>query len=676
MNSNNNLPNVSITNIARDKRPDITPVGNEMGQNNGVLVIYSGGTIGSMPKDPNDPDSPMIVAKWPEFRESVPALNEIPFRIDAISFEVPLDSSNIGPQHWVAMAKIIGDQVNYNAYEGFVIIHGTDTMVYTASMLSFMLQNLDKPVIITGSQIPIIKKLRNDALQNLVTALLIANPRYSNKPVVKEVCIFFRDKLLRGNRTRKMDASGYLAFHTPNYPVLGTAGDDIDIEEKFLLRPTGQFILLFDLNRDVIMMDLFPGFQDRSNIRDLIFDPDIVNAVILKTYGTGNVPTEEPEVLFSLEAKEYANLAEELKSEIPGKGIELKQELKAVFEKHNCLLSENARVFKIDKTTWEVSDRKEIIKDKRYKIAFEEDKLYFFPFGFLDDIRMSVKRGQYIVNVTQCVFGSVEQGLYDTSAVLTDCGVLSGQEITPEAALCKMMVILGQAKINHWGKEQIIPMINENIAGEQNFSICTTTLETGACETGKSHFWYRIPGTPIEGRFEIGQQSNIARAILRFKNALVKRDPEFLFNLPPDLEEELNQGKKDKLLAKFKDNKCKLSKNLELSKTNEQTWRLTNGINLYLIENEKKKLNVYEDEKPLDIKIYIDLSPNPAEFQFNMCFAGKFKKQQNKTKQSITFDVTQAAKQLLQRNSSFTIIIEDQGGEFQFDGAELSLFLK
>lgn len=687
MTMNNKLPEVSITDIDRDARQEII-VGSEKGENRGVLVIYTGGTIGSMPKDPNDVKSPMIVAKWPEFRKAVPVLNNLPFRIDAVSFETPLDSSNIGPQHWIKMAQIIGDPEHYDEYEGFVIIHGTDTMVYTASMLSFMLQNLNKPVIITGSQIPIIEHPRNDALQNLVTALMIANPTYSNIPIVKEVCIFFRDKLLRGNRTRKMDASGYLAFHTPNYPVLGTAGDNIDIEEKFLLRPKGDFNPVFDLNRDVIMLDIFPGFQDRSKIRDLIFDPNIVSAVVLKSYGTGNVPTEKPEVLFLLNEEEIDLVTgtepEGTRSRVEScqendqEGSPLKEELKRKFEDNNCALSKAPRIFEVEKNKWEISDRGDVLNDKRYKLELKDGEIHVSPFGFLDDIQMAVKRGQIIINVTQCPYGSVEQGLYDTSAVLTDCGVLSGQEVTPEAALCKLMVILAQAKMNNWKPKDFIPLVNKNIAGEQNFSICSTKLEPGRLLDDKPHFWYRIPSIPLEGNLREREKSNIARAILRFKNALVKKKPKYKFSLNKNIKEELLNGEMEKLFSAFEENNISYSESTKISVLNSKTWKVEDRTYIYHIEDDGIELKVSEAERPLTIEIYIDLVASPTSGQLKMCLAGRFIKQQNELKQSITFDITQVAKERLQQNSSFTIMIKDDDGTFEFDeqGIELSLFLK
>ncbi|MFW9878754.1 MAG: asparaginase, partial [Candidatus Thorarchaeota archaeon] len=613
----NELPEVPKTNIDRDTRKHIIPIGNKRGENKGVLVIYTGGTIGCIPKDPNDPYSPLVVARWSEFRKEVPALDEIPFRIDAISFETPLDSANIGPQHWKAMVEIIGDQDIYDDYEGFVILHGTDTMVYTASMLSFMLQNLGKPVIITGSQRPIIKQVRNDALQNFITAILIANPRYSNIPEVKEVCIFFRDKLLRGNRTRKTDASGYTAFDSPNYPVLGTAGDRIEIQKKFLLEPNGEFNPVLEMNRDVIMIDIFPGFQDRQKIRDLIFDPEIVNAIVLKTYGTGTVPTESPEVIFSLD-KKYKNLFKEYESE---DGIEIKSELKDMFDNENCPLPRNPRLFKIDKNNWELSDRHDVLKDERYKIELKDDKINVYPFSFLDDIQMAVKRGQIIINVTQCPHGTVEQGLYDTSAVLTDCGVLNGQEITPEAALCKLMVILWQAKVEEMEPEKIVARINQNIAGEQNLSIYNTNLKKGKHLENKLYFWYRIPGISLEGIHQGKDRDRIERAILRFKKALVKKNPEYLFSISLEIKAKLANEKNHKtLLEKFTENNQFLSESFYLSKISKQRWKLIDGVNIYVIKDIGSELKVYEDEKPLEIRIYIDLPPDPDRFQEKRCF--------------------------------------------------------
>ena len=189
----------------------------------GVLVIYTGGTIGSMPKDPEDPESPQVVVSWDKYKELTPQLNEkfLGFNVDSYSTE-PLDSCNVGPIEWAEMVNVI--KQSYKKYEGFVILHGTDTLVYTASALSFMLMNLDKPVIITGAQIAYLFNVRNDGFQNMISAIQIANPRFSKIPCVPEVCIYFNGALLRGNRTRKLNASGFDAYKSANYPPLASLG--------------------------------------------------------------------------------------------------------------------------------------------------------------------------------------------------------------------------------------------------------------------------------------------------------------------------------------------------------------------------------------------------------------------------------------------------------------------
>jgi len=200
------------------------------GSNKGVLVIYTGGTIGSKPRDP-DPDSPQVVVPWGELQNATPELVKLiqrGLRIECESIE-PLDSCNIGPKAWQQIAGIIRD--HYDEYEGFVILHGTDTMVYTASALSFMLRELGKPVILTGAQRSAMVDVRNDATQNFITSVLLAAPLFSKVPVVPEVCIYFGGKLLRGNRTIKRDTAGYDAYESPNLPPLGEVGDKIVIHE-------------------------------------------------------------------------------------------------------------------------------------------------------------------------------------------------------------------------------------------------------------------------------------------------------------------------------------------------------------------------------------------------------------------------------------------------------------
>jgi L-asparaginase len=260
--------------------------------NKGVLVIYTGGTIGSKPRDP-DPDSPQIVVPWQELLEGTPELDRVPFTVDCYEGIPPLDSCNVGPEQWIAMAECIRD--NYDDYEGFVILHGTDTMVYTACALSFMLRELGKPVIVTGAQRSALVSVRNDATQNVLTALEIANPAASNLPVVPEVCIFFGGKLLRGNRAVKLDTVGYEAYDTPNLPPLGTAGDRIVINEG-LVRPLPErgrrFNVRTSLDTNVLPVFISPGIQDTEIARSLLATEGLRAAVIL-SFGSGNIPTRK-----------------------------------------------------------------------------------------------------------------------------------------------------------------------------------------------------------------------------------------------------------------------------------------------------------------------------------------------------------------------------------------------
>jgi L-asparaginase len=273
--------------------------------NKGILVIYTGGTIGSAPKDP-DPDSPRVVVPWSRLVEGIPEIRELgeKFRIDAYSFPKPWDSCNAGPNEWAEMAQVIAD--NYKEYEGFVILHGTDTMVYTASALSFMLKNLDKPVVITGAQRAVLGNIRNDARQNIVSALLIANPLYSRLPVVPEVCIFFGGILLRGNRSVKRDTNSFVAYESPNLAHLGEAGDRIVVNRKILRRRPAKGRRLNVLNRldpEVTTVFIYPGIQYTDQVRRQLFSPKL-RAVIVLSYGLGNIPTNPDFLQVFTEARE------------------------------------------------------------------------------------------------------------------------------------------------------------------------------------------------------------------------------------------------------------------------------------------------------------------------------------------------------------------------------------
>ena len=228
---------------------------------------------------------------WEHFHHYVPELKRFNYQIDAMAFTPPIDSSNMEPKYWVKIAKIISD--NYDRYGGFVILHGTDTMAFTASALSFMLENIGKPVIVTGSQLPI-GQLRTDGKENLLTSIEIAAARNADgTPTVTEVCIFFENRLTRGNRTTKINSEGFNAFRSYNMPSLAHAGIHIKFENQLIRRPdpTRKFTPHFALDNNVIILTLFPGIK--KEYVDTVLNIAGLKAVILKTYGSGNAPQKE-----------------------------------------------------------------------------------------------------------------------------------------------------------------------------------------------------------------------------------------------------------------------------------------------------------------------------------------------------------------------------------------------
>jgi L-asparaginase len=330
----------------------------------GVLVIYTGGTIGSMPVDPDDPDSPQVVVKWDEYVKRTPEFLPdhdafIGFRVDAYAFDKPLDSCNVSPEEWRMMASII--EKHHDQYEGFVILHGTDSMIYSASALSFMLVNLKKPVILTGAQMAFLFNSRNDGKQNMITAIMFANPKASGVPLVPEVCIFFNQKLLRGNRARKKDDSGFDAYYTPNFPPLGEAGGRLFVDERLILKPNDQaFQVVKRLEEKVLTFDVYPGIQNTDLARNILNTKGIMG-IVLRAFGTGKIPTK----------------------------------------------AEFLKVFR------DAQDKEIVVQ-----------------------------------NVTQCLHGFVELGMYETSAELLEVGMVTGFDITPEAALCKLMVLLADEDLS------------------------------------------------------------------------------------------------------------------------------------------------------------------------------------------------------------------------------------
>ena len=253
-----------------------------------ILIIYTGGTIGMIE---NPETGALENFDFEQFRHHVPELKRFNYQIDALAFNPPIDSSDMEPRYWVKIANIISD--HYEDYDGFVLLHGTDTMAYTASALSFMLENLGKPVIITGSQLPI-GLLRTDGKENLLTSIEIAAATdHEGRPMVPEVCIFFESKLMRGNRTTKINSEGFNAFRSFNLTSLAHAGIHIKYE-KHLIRhpkPDAPFKPHYLLDNNVMIMTLFPGI--RKEVVDTCLNVKGLRAVVLKTFGSGNAPQKE-----------------------------------------------------------------------------------------------------------------------------------------------------------------------------------------------------------------------------------------------------------------------------------------------------------------------------------------------------------------------------------------------
>lgn len=256
--------------------------------NPSVLLIYTGGTIGMIE---NLETGALENFNFDHLMKHVPELKRFNYRIASYQFDPPIDSSDMEPTLWTKLVKIIN--YNYDYFDGFVILHGTDTMAYTASALSFMLENLNKPVILTGSQLPI-GMLRTDGKENLITSIEIAAAKNENgEAMVPEVCIFFENHLLRGNRTTKINAENFNAFQSFNYPPLATAGIHIKYNTSFIRRPnfSKPFTPHFELDSNVVVLTLFPGIQ--KNIISSLLHVTGLKAIVLKTYGSGNAPQKK-----------------------------------------------------------------------------------------------------------------------------------------------------------------------------------------------------------------------------------------------------------------------------------------------------------------------------------------------------------------------------------------------
>lgn len=252
---------------------------------NKVLLIYTGGTIGMGHNPDTGALEPLnfdhLLSNFPEF-----AL--LPTEVDTYQFTPPIDSSDMSLRRWAQLVRIIAD--NYEAYDGFVVLHGTDTMAYTASALSFMLENLTKPVILTGSQLPI-GQLRTDGKENLLTSIeLAAAFGEDGRPMVPEVCIYFSGRLLRGNRSTKESADGFNAFNSFNYPHLCEAGVEFQFNPHYILKPdySKPMIPHTAMDPNVVVFSLFPGIQE--NVVRHMFEAPELRGIVMRSFGSGNAP--------------------------------------------------------------------------------------------------------------------------------------------------------------------------------------------------------------------------------------------------------------------------------------------------------------------------------------------------------------------------------------------------
>ena len=336
-----------------------------------ILIIYTGGTIG-MKEDPMD--GTLKPFDFSQIMEEVPELNKFDVKINSYTFSPLIDSSDVEPSLWISLAEIIRD--NYEEYDGFVILHGTDTMAYSASTLSFMLEGLTKPVVFTGSQLPI-GVPRTDGKENLISAVEIAAAKdHEGHARVPEVCIYFDSRLLRGNRSTKYSAEAFNAFASPNCPPLAEAGIQIRYHTDLIRKPIywdAQLRVQTHLDTRVSIRKVHPGMTPQV-MRSVVSDP-LTRACIIETYGSGNALSKD----------------------------------------------------------W-----------------------------FLNILREACDAGKILLNVTQCKSGTVNMDLYATGATLKHAGVLSGSDITTEAALGKLFSLLGRSDKNAWVKS----MLEKNLCGE------------------------------------------------------------------------------------------------------------------------------------------------------------------------------------------------------------------
>lgn len=249
-----------------------------------IFIIYTGGTIGMV----QDHSGTFVPFDFELIKNNLPDLSRLDYKLTVHSFNPIIDSSNMTPEIWIQMAELIRD--NYDEYDGFVILHGSDTMAFSASVLSFLLEGLQKPVIFSGSQLPI-GEIRTDARENMMTALEIASAKHNGKSIVQEVCILFDNKLFRGNRAFKYNSAKFEAFRSPNYPVLAEAGIHLKYNFDALMNNSDkEFIFHNNLDNRVAVLKLFPGISP-STVKSIL-DLD-VRSIVMETFGSGNTTTEK-----------------------------------------------------------------------------------------------------------------------------------------------------------------------------------------------------------------------------------------------------------------------------------------------------------------------------------------------------------------------------------------------
>ena len=335
-----------------------------------ILIIYTGGTIGMIH---NTDTGALESFNFDHLLKHVPELKQLNIDIDAITFDPPIDSSDMEPAMWSRIVTIIEER--YDNYDGFVILHGTDTMSFTASALSFMLGDLMKPVILTGSQLPI-GALRTDGKENIIGAIEIAAAKTADgTPVVPEVCVFFHEKLMRGNRTTKINSESFGAFGSNNYPLLAMAGTDIQFYTRNIKKyvPGLKLKAHHEYNSNIMIFSLFPGIQ--KEVVEKLLGAKELKGIIFRTYGAGNAPQKK----------------------------------------------------------W-----------------------------LIDALSKATAEGKIIINITQCAGGSVHMERYETGLQLQEAGVTSGHDSTVEAAITKLMYLLGK----ELPVEEVRRRMEKSFAGE------------------------------------------------------------------------------------------------------------------------------------------------------------------------------------------------------------------